>query len=130
MARALSSPAPAGLPPILSLERALLRRLARHARRCSLEHARRNAIERFARSQPLWYQSLFDPTFLRSLPDDFFKRSPASVARSWTVQFPYLNEERREHDVEQLLPVAEQFLSILAEEEARLELGNGTWVTD
>jgi hypothetical protein len=127
MARALGSFAPGRLPPILSLERALLRRLARHAHRRSREHARRNAIARFARSQPLWYQSLFDPAFLQSLPDDFFKRSPASVARSWTLQFPYLTEARREQDVERLLPVAEQFLRILAEEEARLELGNETW---
>jgi hypothetical protein len=36
---------------------------------------------------------------------------------------------RREQDVERLLPVAEQFLRILAEEEARLETGDGSWAT-
>jgi hypothetical protein len=116
------SPSPGRqLPILISLELALLRRLAHDASRRARRLAQRRAIARFARIHPIWFESLFDSNLLRSLPEDFSKRDPASVARSWTLQFPYGNEARRERDVERLEPVARDFLQVLAEEESRLE---------
>lgn len=109
-------------PILVEIERALIRRLSSDARRRTRKLAQQRAISRFARTHTLWYESLFDERFLRSLPDDFFKRSPSSVARSWAAQFPHLRESSRERDVQRLQPVASEFLQILAEEEARLEL--------
>lgn len=109
-------------PPLfLGLVRVLVWRLWHGVDRLSRVHARRLAVARFARAYPLWHASLFDSTLLRSLPDDFFRRNGRSVARSWTMQFPYRSEQSREWDVQILEPVAESFLRILAEEEARLD---------
>ncbi|MEX2542782.1 MAG: hypothetical protein WD314_13295 [Trueperaceae bacterium] len=122
MARAVVSTGRTKPPLFLGLERALAGRLARRADKRSREHARRLAIARFAHAYPLWHASLFDPALLASLPDDFFSRNARSVARSWTMQFPYRNEQSRERDVRILEPVADGFLRLLAEEEARLEI--------
>ena len=108
------------LPSLLEFERQIVDRLSLDVERRSRKLAQRRAIERFARSHALWYESLFDERFLRTLPDDFFKRSAASVARSWAAQFPFLREESRARDVERLEPVAREFLEIRAEEERRL----------
>lgn len=113
-------------PTLIDIERTLIRTLSNDALRRARRLALRRAISRFARSHALWYESLFDARLLRSLPDDYFKRSAASVARSWAAQFPYQRDSSRERDVKQLEPVASDFLKILAEEEERLGLAQLT----
>lgn len=108
------------IPTLVELERSLVKRLSDDACRRARRLARERAIARFARTHSLWYESLFDRRFFRALPDDFFRRSPSSVARSWASQFPYYRGVSRERDVERLEPVAREFLQILAEEENRL----------
>ena len=110
------------LPSLVNLERALIQRLSLDACRRTRRLARSRAINRFARTHALWYDALFDSRSVSSLPDDYFKRNPSSLARSWAAQFPYFREVSRDRDVERLEPVAKDFLQILAEEEARLSL--------
>ncbi|HEX7005036.1 MAG TPA: hypothetical protein VF168_12695 [Trueperaceae bacterium] len=114
----------ARLPSLLELERALSRKLTLDACRRARRVARRRALAKFSRTHSLWYRSLFGRRSLRALPDDFFARSPASLARSWAAQFPYFREVSRDRDVARLEPIAREFLQLLAEEERRLAVSN------
>lgn len=111
------------MTPLLKVEHALVRTVARDLRRREERLARERALHRFARLHPSWHASLFDAAFLARLPEDLHGRDATGIARAWTRQFRYRDERRRERDVRRLEPVARSFLRLLAETEAELRAG-------
>lgn len=95
----------------------------REARR--VERARARGVAAFAASHRVWDEALFDAAMLRR-PDAaaaLEARDPEGLARSWTQQFAYRDERRRERDVASLAAVAEALFAHIDEEEARLGVG-------
>lgn len=111
------------MTPLLKLEHALVRTVARDLRRREERVARERALRRFARLHASWHASLFDAAFLARLPEDLHGRDATAIARAWTQQFRYRDERRRERDVRRLEPVVGSFLHLLAEAEAELRAG-------
>ncbi|MEX2542959.1 MAG: hypothetical protein WD314_14210 [Trueperaceae bacterium] len=108
----------------IRLERRFSRWLERHVK----EHIQRRsitvAVERFSKLHPHWYDSCFDRSFIdRFSPGAFTDLGATAMATEWTRQFNYRNERRRATDIRQLTPVAESFLTILAEAKAELSSG-------
>jgi hypothetical protein len=94
-----------------------IRVIGYRARR-KLDRAIERAYGAFARQYPRWSDSLFDGYFLRRqiLAAVEPSRScvclpgPVELARAWTDQLSYFNEETRQRHIAGLTPMAEAYL--------------------
>ncbi len=95
-----------------------------------LRQAAQRAYEAFVRQHPLLSESLFDEHFLMRGAAPLLRGylnaeppEPAALARAWTEQMWYRDERMQLHLINQLLPIASDFLRLVDMELADLKGG-------
>ncbi|MDQ4075722.1 MAG: hypothetical protein M3220_05675 [Chloroflexota bacterium] len=117
---------------LMKTEGLLAKRLLADYNRRRLQHAARRAYAAFAQQHERLVESLFDERFLMRgaaplIPGYLDRSTPDAVAlaSAWTNQMWYRDEAMRQRLIEQLKPVAADFLRLLEAELAGTSKAKG-----
>jgi len=108
----------------INIEKTIVKWLAQDYQRRRLRQAINRAYAAFAGQYPLWAESLFDKRFLRHKAAPLLNGyltgesgpDAATLAKAWTEQMRYLDENLRQRHIAALTLVAADFLRLLEAE--------------